>query len=77
MTSTDPGASDSTEQLSAPEINNSMDATMPILPSGLKLPQPLKTETETLLRTGNDSDVPGTTTRLWPDLGVLMKNSRR
>lgn len=43
MTSTDPGASDSTEQPSVPEINNSMDATMPILPSGLKLPEPLKT----------------------------------
>ena len=44
MSSTDPGASDSTEQLSVPEINNSMDATMPILPSGLNLPQPLKTD---------------------------------
>ena len=51
MTSTDPGASDSTEQppvreilIQAPEEYNNMDATMPILPSGLKLPQPLKTD---------------------------------
>ena len=51
MTCTDPGASDSTEQLPVPEIliqapgeYNNLDATMPIMPSGLKLPQPLKTD---------------------------------
>lgn len=51
MTSMDPGASDSMEQLPVPDIliqppgeYNNMDATMPILPSGLNLPQPCKTD---------------------------------
>ena len=43
MTSTDPGASDNTEQPPPGEYNN-MAAAMPILPSGLKPPQPLKTD---------------------------------
>ena len=74
-TGTQPPAPQISQQISTPATRqepDNMASAIPTLPSGLKPPQPLKTDGN-LQPTGNALNEPGITTRLWQGWSDSMK----